>query len=56
MFEKTRHGHLHTFMKHGVGVGLSFEDRLRLCADVAMAIMDMHSHGELTDSIMGMGG
>jgi hypothetical protein len=56
MFEKTQHGDLHTFMKRGVGVGLSFEDKLSLCADVAMAIMDMHSHRVLTDSIMGMRG
>ena len=45
VFEKSRHGNLRTFMQTGVGGRLKFHDRLKLCADVARAVLCLHANG-----------
>jgi serine/threonine protein kinase len=45
VFEKARHGDLHTFMEQAEGKRLTLEERLNVCADIAMAVNDMHSNG-----------
>ena len=42
VFEKAPHGDLMSFMERGPGSALGFSDRLGLCGDIAVAIMDMH--------------
>jgi len=42
VFEKAPHGDLMSFMERGPGSALSFSDRVGLCGDIAVAIMDMH--------------
>ena len=43
VFQKTQLGNLCHFMRSEEGQDLSTEDRLKLCADVGIAIEDMHS-------------
>lgn len=43
VFEKARHGDLHTFMGQAEGKRLTVGERLNICADIAIAVMDMHS-------------
>jgi len=43
VFEKAQHGDLHTFMGQAKGKRLTMEERLNICADIAIAVMDMHS-------------
>ena len=43
VFEKSQHGNLEVFMTKGEGRKLSLEDRIKMCAGIAMAIMDMHA-------------
>jgi hypothetical protein len=43
VFEKARHGDLHTFMGQAKGKRLTIEERLNICVDIAIAVMDMHS-------------
>ena len=45
VFQKSKFGDLHTFMMHGAGKTLSFDERLHLCIGVAEAISRMHAHG-----------
>ena len=45
VFEKTQHGDLKTFMEHGAGTGLDLRNRLRLCAEIATAVSDLHLSG-----------
>ena len=46
VFEKTRHGDLKTFMEHDAGTKLDLKNRLRLCAEIATAVSDLHLNGE----------
>ena len=46
VFEKARYGDLQTFMERAEGKILTIEERLNICADIAIAVMDMHSSGE----------
>lgn len=43
VFEKTQYGDLDNFLRSEIGGMISFEDRLDLCADVAAAVLTMHS-------------
>jgi hypothetical protein len=43
VFKKTPHGDLRRFMQSAEGRQITFEERLRLCSDIAAAIMTMHS-------------
>ena len=45
VFQKSKFGDLHTFMMHGAGKFLSFDERLHLCIGVAEAISVMHARG-----------
>ncbi|KAH8587931.1 kinase-like domain-containing protein [Bisporella sp. PMI_857] len=51
VFEKTQLHDLYHFAKFGKGRGISFRERLKLCGDIGIAIMDMHSnniiHGDI---------
>ncbi|KAL8658443.1 MAG: hypothetical protein Q9202_007560 [Teloschistes flavicans] len=51
VFEKSRHGDLHSFMTDGVGKGLGYVERLQICIEIAKAISVMHSenvvHGDI---------
>ena len=44
VFEKAPHGNLMSFMGHDVGRRLLFRERVRLCAEIAKAIMEMHAN------------
>lgn len=44
VFEKSRHGNLRTFMQDGVGRQFKFHERLKLCADVARAVLCLHAN------------
>jgi hypothetical protein len=44
VFEKSIHGDLFQFTKAGRGSTLSFQDKLKLCTDIGIAIRDMHSN------------
>ena len=46
VFEKARHGDLEKFSDSKAGKDLSFKDRLKVCVNVANAILAMHSCGE----------
>ena len=46
VFEKTQHGDLMTFMNHAAGTRLDLRNRLRLCAEIATAVSDLHLSGE----------
>lgn len=48
VFEKSHLGDLHSFAKRERFKELSMEDRLNLCADVGIAIRDMHSNGMIS--------
>lgn len=43
VFEKTQYGDLDNFLKSDAGRMTSFQDRMSLCADVAAAVIIMHS-------------
>ena len=45
VFQKSRFGDLHTFMMHGAGKTLSFDERLHLCIGIVEAISEMHARG-----------
>lgn len=47
VFEKAPHGDLERFMNCGAGAKIALMDRLRLCAEVAIAITDLHLNGKL---------
>ncbi|KAH7136339.1 hypothetical protein EDB81DRAFT_858431 [Dactylonectria macrodidyma] len=51
IFKKAVHGDLRRFMRTTAGRGISFDVRLRLCADIAAAIMTLHAfhivHGDI---------
>ncbi|OCK78127.1 kinase-like protein, partial [Lepidopterella palustris CBS 459.81] len=51
VFEKTQYGDLYNFITLPVGRDLRIAERLKLCVDVGVAIMDMHSnkiiHGDI---------
>lgn len=42
VFEKSHLGDLYSFARSGRGKGLSIESKLKICADVGIAIRDMH--------------
>lgn len=46
VFEKARYGDLAQFSETRAGRNMSFEDRLKVCVNVANAILMMHSCGE----------
>lgn len=52
VFEKTECGDMHQFLISDVGKRLCLEDRLKLCADVAAALMAMNSHGERFEPLL----
>lgn len=43
VFEKARNGDLFTFMGQAEGRSLTMVERLNICADIAMAVIHMHS-------------
>ena len=45
VFQKSKFGDLHTFMMHGAGKTLSFDEKLHLCIGIVEAISEMHAHG-----------
>ena len=45
VFEKSHLGDLHSFAKRERFKNLSIEDKVNLCADIGIAIRDMHSNG-----------
>jgi hypothetical protein len=51
VFEKTQHGDLRRFMYSPIGKGLLFSDMLKLCADITVAVMGMHSQRKLTMAV-----
>ena len=51
VFEKTQHGDLKTFMDHGAGTRLNLRSRLRLCAEIATAVSDLHLSGEQSKNV-----
>jgi hypothetical protein len=52
VFEKTECGDMHQFLISDVGERICLEDRLKLCADVAAALMAMGSHGERLEPLL----
>jgi hypothetical protein len=46
VFQKSKYGDLGQFMGSGLGRQMDFKGRLRLCTDIAAAIVLMHSHSE----------
>ena len=48
VFEKARHGHLRKFVSTNAGGPIKWDDRVKLCADIATAIMLMHSSSKQT--------
>jgi hypothetical protein len=47
VFEKTHFGDLYNFLRLPVGRAFSIAERLKLCVDVATAIIDMHALGRI---------
>ena len=43
VFEKAEFGNLKEFARLEVGKNLCFEDKLKLCTDIAVAVEDMHA-------------
>ena len=43
VFEKARHGDLRNFLRTNTGRHIKWDDRIKLCADIATAIMLLHS-------------
>jgi hypothetical protein len=43
VFEKSQHGDLQAFMGRAEGKRLTLGERLNICANIALAVMDMHS-------------
>jgi len=56
VFEKTQYGDLDNFLRSEIGRMITFEDRLDLCADVAAAVLTMHSCRKGFKSFMYCGG
>jgi hypothetical protein len=50
ILEKATHGDLMSFMERGPGKALSVTERLGLCSDIAIAIMDMHKNCTSTEN------
>jgi hypothetical protein len=50
VFEKSHLGDLYYFARLGKGKDLSLEDRLKICADVGIAIRDMHLNSTKIDN------
>lgn len=48
VFEKARHGDLRKFVSTNAGGPIKWDDRVKLCADIATAIMLMHSSRKQT--------
>jgi hypothetical protein len=46
VFEKSQYGDLEQFMESKPGLGLDLKARMKLCTDIAAAIVLMHFHGE----------
>lgn len=46
VFQKSHFGDLQRFAKEGMGQDLSLEERLKLCADIGIAIRDMQSNSK----------
>jgi hypothetical protein len=44
VFEKAPHGDLKAFMERGPGKALNFAERLSICANITIAILDMHKN------------
>lgn len=42
VFQKSHYGDLNRFVNEGMGQELSLEERLKLCADIGIALRDMH--------------
>lgn len=42
VFKKAEFGNLKEFAESEIGQGMSFEDRCKLCASIAVAVRDMH--------------
>ena len=51
VFEKTQHGDLKKFMESDAGARLDLRNRLRLCAEVATAVSDLHMNGEQSRNV-----
>ncbi len=47
VFVKAPHEDLERFMNWGAGAKITLNERLRLCAKIAVAIEDLHLNGEL---------
>jgi hypothetical protein len=47
VFVKASHEDLERFMNWGAGAKITLNERLRLCAKIAVAIEDLHLNGEL---------
>lgn len=45
VFQKSHHGDLKQFMESTAGLGLDLSPRMKLCTDIAAAIVLMHSYG-----------
>lgn len=46
VFKRAEFGNLKEFAESDIGQGMSFEDRCRLCASIAVAVRDMHMFRE----------
>lgn len=51
VFEKTQHGDLKRFMEHGAGTRLDLKNKIRLCAEIATAVSDLHMNGEQSSNV-----
>lgn len=47
VFEKSKYGDLHHFMKQEAGRKLSLEQKIGICTDIAKAVAEMHYYGKL---------
>ena len=47
IFEKTKHGDIHSFLLHSGG-NLGIDEKLNLCIEIAKAIADMHMNSEFS--------
>lgn len=52
VFEKARYGDLRKFISTKTGGSINWVDRVKLCADIATAIMLMHSSRKRTMPLM----
>lgn len=51
VFEKSQYGDLGWFANSGSGIHMSFEHRLKLCADIVVAVQVMHSNCEFVRTL-----